>query len=100
MAKIEDTIAALEIKLKQAKALKQKVEARKRTLEQKADRATNTRRKILIGAFFLEKMEKNEDYKTKVLQQLVEYLKRSDDRALFGFETLPKNPQPAPNNGY
>lgn len=95
MAKIEDTIAALETKLKQAKALKQKVEARKRTLEQKADRATDTRRKILIGAFFLEKMEKNEDYKTKVLQQLVEYLKRSDDRALFGLSPVPAAHAPA-----
>lgn len=95
MAKIEDTIAALEIKLKQAKALKQKVEARKRTLEQKADRAMDTRRKILIGAFFLEKMGKNEDYKTKVLQQLGEYLKRSDDRALFDLPPVPAAQAPA-----
>ena len=97
MAKIEDTNAALETKLKQAKALKQKVEARKRTLEQKADRAQDTRRKILIGAFFLEKMGKNEDYKTKVLLGLDEFLKRSDDRALFDLHPVPAAQAPAVN---
>lgn len=88
MAKIEDTIAALETKLKQAKALKQKVEARKRTLEQKADRALDTRRKILVGSFFIQRAESDEQ-KAKLRSMLDGYLKRSDDRALFDLPALP-----------
>lgn len=89
MAKIEDTIAALETKLKQAKALKQKVEARKRALEQKADRALDTRRKILVGSFFIQRAESDEQ-KAKLRSMLDGYLKRADDRALFDLPALPE----------
>lgn len=94
MAKIEDTIAALETKLKQAKALKQKVEARKRTLEQKADRALDTRRKILVGSFFIQRAESDEQ-KAKLRSMLDPYLKRSDDRALFDLPPVPASQAPA-----
>ena len=94
MATIDETIKAIETKLKQAKAKKQKMEAMKRASETKAQRSQDTRKKILLGAFFLEKMEKNADYKVKALQQLDEYLKRDDDRALFGLAPVPK-PAPA-----
>ena len=90
MATVEERIKLLEEKLKQEKAKKQKLEARKKSIEAKAIRASDTRKKILLGAFFLEKMEKNPDYKVKALQQLDEYLKRDDDRVLFGFAPLPK----------
>lgn len=90
MKNIEATIATLELKLKQAKALKQKVESRKKAAQAKAIRASDTRKKILVGAFFLEKIEKNEEYRAKVMPQLGEYLKRDDDRALFGFSPLLK----------
>lgn len=90
MATIEEKIKALQEKLKQEKAKKQRMEARKKSAEAKAIRASDTRKKILIGAFFLEKIEKNEEYRAKVLPQLGDYLKRDDDRALFGFAPLPK----------
>ena len=94
MIKIEDTIAALEIKLKQAKSLKQKIEAKKRTLEKRADRARDTRKKILIGAFFMGKMEKNEDYREMTLQHLDLYLTRDEDRSLFEMPPLPVTQTP------
>ena len=90
MATVDERIKLLEEKLKQEKAKKQKMEARKKSIEAKGIRASDTRKKILLGAFFLEKMEKNADYKFKALQQLEEYLKRDDDRVLFGFVPLPK----------
>lgn len=90
MATIEEKIKALQEKLKQEKAKKQRMEARKKSAEAKVIRASDTRRKILLGAFFMEKMENNEEYKSKVLSQLGEYLKRDDDRALFGFAPLLK----------
>lgn len=97
MATIEERIKLLEDKLKQEKAKKQKIEARKRTLESKEQRAIDTRKKILVGAFMLDKMAKNEETKTKVLGQLEQYLTRADDRELFGLAPLPETtPQVEP----
>jgi len=92
MATVDERIKLLEDKLKQEKAKKQKIEARKRTLESKAQRTTDTRKKILVGAFMLDRMVKNEETKTKVLGQLDHYLTRSDDRELFGLPPIPATP--------
>lgn len=83
MAAIEDTIASLEAKLKQAKAKKQQIEARKRALETKEERAKDTRRKILVGAAILAKVERGEWPKEKLLSMLDNSLTRPDDRSLF-----------------
>lgn len=88
MATIEDTIATLETKLKQAKAKKQQVEARKRAVERKRTRAEDTRRKILVGAAILGKVERGEWPETNLLAMLDAALTRPDDRALFGLSTL------------
>jgi hypothetical protein len=47
-------------------------------------------KKILLGAFWMERMEKNPEYAAKVMAGLGDFLKREDDRALFGLEPLPK----------
>ena len=60
MATIEERIAALETKLKQEKAKKQQIEARKRAAESKAKRSIDTRRKILVGAVILAKVDHGE----------------------------------------
>lgn len=90
MATIDEKIKALETKLKQEKARKQKMEAKKKSAETKVIRATDTRKKILLGAFLMERMEKNPEYAAKVMPGLGEFLKRDDDRALFGLAPLPK----------
>jgi len=83
MSKIEETIAALENQLKQVKALKQKIEARKKALASKKTRALETRKKILIGALMLEKMERQEETRIGVIAELDQFLTRNSDRALF-----------------
>ena len=90
MAGIEDTIAALETKLKQAKAKKQKLEARKRTAEAKFQRSLDTRRKILVGAAILGKVKRDEWPKEKLIVMLDSTLTRADDRALFDLPVLLK----------
>jgi large subunit ribosomal protein L7/L12 len=92
MATIEEKIKALETKLKQEKAKKQKIESMKRAAETKAQRSKDTRKKILLGAFLMERMEKSPEYAAKVMPGLGEFLKRDDDRAIFGFSPLPKAP--------
>lgn len=87
MAVIDDTIAALEAKLKQAKARKQQLEARKRALESKKSRADDTRRKILVGAAILAKVDRDEWPRSRLLEMMAQTLTRPDDRALFGLDS-------------
>jgi multidrug resistance efflux pump len=75
----------LEEKREQLEARIKNIEASELTREKKED----TRRKILIGAFYMEQMEKHEDLKTKVLAFLDDFLVRPMDRKLFG---LPEKP--------
>ena len=88
MADIEDTIAALETKLKQAKARKQKIEAQKRAAERKVERNQDTRRKILVGAAILAKINRNEWPMEKLQAMLDLTLTRDDDRALFDLPAM------------
>ena len=83
MATIEERIAALEAKLKQEKAKKQQIEARKRAMESKRKRSEDTRRKILVGAVILAKVERGEWPQEKLRASLDASLTREDDRALF-----------------
>lgn len=97
MATIEERIAALETKLKQEKAKKQQIEARKRAAESKAKRSIDTRRKILVGAAILAKVERGEWPQDKLLAMLDASLTRADDRALFDLPTAqPQQPTAAP----
>ncbi len=83
MATIDERIAKLEATLKQAKAQKQKIDARKRAAESKQKRATETRKKILIGAAIQSMIERGQ-WSAENLQQIMDQaLIRDDDRALF-----------------
>lgn len=84
MAGIDETITALEEKLKQAKAKKQKIEARKRAATSELKRKQTTRRKILVGAAILEKVARGEWPESRLLEMLDKTLIRPYDRALFG----------------
>ena len=57
MPKLDERISALETRLKQLKARQQRVEARRRSIEARRIRKTDTRRKILIGAIVLARVE-------------------------------------------
>lgn len=93
MGTIDDRIAALETKLKQAKAAKQKNDALKRAQEAKRNRRDDTRRKILVGAVVLKETERDGGRIDKaLLTQLLNLdLTRAHDRALFDLTPLPDN---------
>ena len=88
MPGIEDRIADLERRLKQAKALKQQQVARERAAERKQQRSDETRRKILVGAVILAKVEHGEWPKERLRELMDKALTRADDRTLFGLPTL------------
>ncbi len=60
MPKLEDKIAAAELKLKQMKTQQREAEARKRALAAKTQRDQELRRKILAGTIVLAKVESGE----------------------------------------
>jgi predicted Zn-dependent protease len=88
MPGIDDRIADLEKRLKQAKALKQQQVTRERAAEKKRQRSDDTRRKILVGAVILAKVDHGEWPKERLREWMDKALTRADDRTLFGLPTL------------
>ena len=90
MASFEEKIAAAEKRaqeaakqVKQLKAKRDMVEARKLQSLLKGQRSEDTRRKILVGALVLDMMEHDESTRQRFMDRLDKYLTRADDRALF-----------------
>jgi len=85
MAPLEAKIEERRLKLLQLKARQQLIENRRRYVAAKQVRCADTRRRILIGAAILAKIERKEfDAKENCARCLDEALTREDDRALFG----------------
>lgn len=90
-----DRISALEAKALEAKKKLDEIKAQKRALEAKVrsreaakKRQQDTRRKILIGAAILAKVERGEWPRDRLLSLLRGTLTRDDDRALFDLPPL------------
>mgnify|MGYP003377134857 CR=1 FL=1 len=88
MPGIEDRIADLEKRLKQAKALKQQQVAREKAADKKRQRSEEPRRKILVGAVILAKVERGEWPQERLRELMDQALTRADDRALFELSPL------------
>jgi hypothetical protein len=78
-----DRIAQLEDTLRQLKAREQAVEARRRVLESRRKRKDDTRRKILVGAIVLAKVDQGVIDSNQLRRWLDQALTRVDDRGLF-----------------
>ena len=81
--------ADFETKVKQIQAAEELALNREITKLNKGGRASETRMKILLGSYLFQKMGESQDYKARVLTGLQGYLKRDDDRALFGLLPMP-----------
>ncbi len=84
MTQLNERIATLEAKLKTLKARQQQDVSRKRTLESRRTRKADTRRKILIGAIVLARVEQGRLTRADLKAWLDQALTRSEDRELFG----------------
>jgi hypothetical protein len=96
MDTIESRIEAAKLKLKQLNAQKQQLEARKRTENSKRQRTDDTRRKILVGAAILAKVERGEWPEARLLEMMRTVLTRPDDLALFGIASLKDSDESLP----
>ncbi|MGH8169241.1 MAG: mobilization protein [Steroidobacteraceae bacterium] len=83
MPKLDEQISALETRLRELKNRQQRITARQRALEARRNRKTDTRRKVLVGAVVLAKVEAGEIDEKRFRQWLDTTLTRPDDRALF-----------------
>lgn len=83
MAKLEDQISTLEVRLKELKAKQAVIDARRRAVESRRQRRDAVRRKVLVGAIVLESVEKGEFDKAQLWGLLDRALTRQEDRELF-----------------
>lgn len=90
MAKAANRLAKLEEQRARINAEIQRVRAR----EQQQKRKEETRRKVLVGAWILRKIESGEWPEQRLLEGLDSYLERNHDRALFGLPA--RQPQEGP----
>jgi large subunit ribosomal protein L7/L12 len=90
MAKVseKERIAAIEAKLKQLKAVQHRKEARARSVDARRTRREEMRRKFLVGAVVLAKVEAGEIEERTLKQWLRPALVKAEDRALFGLDTV------------
>ena len=56
--------------------------------EREAERKQDTRRKILVGSYLLDQVERKVYPEARLLAELDSYLKRDRDRSLFGLPPL------------
>jgi hypothetical protein len=77
-----------------ATALLQKLEAQAQARASGEKRQLDTRRKVLLGAYLLAKIERDPDSKIAVLADLDRFLTRPAERALFELPPL-TDPPPA-----
>ena len=84
MPKLDDQISTLQEKLQQLKLRQQRLDARKQAMNAHRERKAGTRRKILVGAMVLDKVERGEIDAEQFRRWLNEALSRTEDRALFG----------------
>lgn len=89
MPKLDERISALEGRLKQLKARQQQRETRRRAFESRRTRKDDTRRKILVGAIVLERVERGELAREQLHAWLETALTRAEDRALFELPARP-----------
>ncbi len=83
--KSHEQVEKLEAKIKK---LKNKATTTKAAAREKA-RKSDTRRKVLLGAWVMETMKKDGEFAEMVKKSLSGFLERKADRALFGMEPLP-----------
>jgi hypothetical protein len=88
MVGIDERIEALEAKLRQLKVQHQRKEARARTVALRRARGQELRRKILVGAVVLAKVEEGVFDEAVLRGWLDTALTREDDRLLFGLPPM------------
>ncbi len=92
LTKIQAQKKALLEKLEQLKVREQRAKALEQTRISAAQRRQDTRRKVLLGAWALSKMERDAEFKATHMAEISTFMVRETDRALFGLPGGTKRP--------
>jgi len=65
--------------------------AKEQALLRSEERKEETRRKILVGSFYLENSRKNSEDYNKLVERMDKYLTRDHDRKVFGLPPIEEN---------
>ena len=85
-SKLSAQIGSLEERLRRLKHQKQRTEARTRFTAARRARRDDVRRKVLVGAIVLARVERGELEESVLRGWLDGALERAEDRALFNLE--------------
>lgn len=88
---LDDKINKQIERLKQLKEQKKLAENRERKKRKEQERKDETRKKIVLGALYLQRMKKDEQFNEQILEWLDRILTENRDRKLFG---LPEKDNP------
>jgi hypothetical protein len=83
----KERIAAIELRLKQLKARQQRKDARVRKIEGRRSRREEMRRKFLVGAIVLAKVEDGSLEEAVLKEWLRPAISKPEDRALFELDS-------------
>jgi hypothetical protein len=89
---LDQRIVDQEEKIRQLKARKTVILARARSVKKAQERKNDTRRKILLGAYLLNKMESDAVFSLLTNAELSVFLTENRDRELFGLQPLTSSP--------
>ena len=95
---IEERVELAAKKLAELKAAKAKADARKKAEAGKERRRLDNKKKILLGAYMLDRMERDADFQAKVIPRLDKFLVRPADRSIFGLPATPSSPPSGSSN--
>lgn len=87
MPKLDDQISTLQQRLGQLKLRQQRLDARQHALDTTRERKAETRRRIIVGALILEKMQQGAVDRQQILAWLDQSVSRASDRTLFGLSS-------------
>lgn len=96
LTKIQEQKKALLEKLEQLKVKEQKAKALEQSRVSATQRRQDTRRKVLLGAWALSKIERDADFKAAHMAEISTFMVRETDRALFGLPGGTKRPSRKP----
>ena len=85
-SKIAGQIDSLEERLKRLKVKQQRLESRRRTVETRRARREDLRRKVLVGAIVLARVDQGLLEESVLRGWLEGAVERAEDRALFNLE--------------
>ena len=86
LTKLDERIAGIQEQLQKLRTRRQRIQARQDSLAARRRRNDDTRRKILVGAIVLAKVDRGEIDKTRMREWLGKELTRAADRALFDLD--------------